>query len=57
MGGHICPFSIDKPELCRAAVSSLMINATYCRGAYEECPIYAIESKRIAGLLRGGNYL
>ncbi len=42
----MCPLTTKKPYLCKAAVSSLMINMTNCRGeAYQKCPIYAIQSQ------------
>ena len=45
---HICLLSINRPELCRAAVSSLMIHVAYClSNTYDGCQIYAIESKQI----------
>ncbi len=42
----MCPLSMKKPGLCKAALSSLMIDMTNCRDeAYLKCPIYAIESQ------------
>jgi hypothetical protein len=39
----MCPFSINKPELCRAALSSLMIDDRECFGeAYNRCPIFFV---------------
>lgn len=43
----MCPLRMNKPELCKAALSSLMVDVKYClNGAYVRCAIYAIESKR-----------
>ncbi len=43
----MCPLRMNKPELCKAALSSLMIDRAQCvNGAYVECAIYAIESQR-----------
>ena len=38
---------MNKPELCKGALSALMIDMTYCRNeTYVKCAIYAIESQR-----------
>jgi len=40
------PLSTNRPELCTAALSSLMINKKCCLSqAYYRCPIYLIETK------------
>jgi hypothetical protein len=42
-----CPLITNRPELCKAALSSLMIDKKCCRSqAYGRCPIYSIESKQ-----------
>lgn len=46
-----CPFSMNRPELCKAALSSLMIDEKCCQSeTYEICAIYLIVSKQITGL-------
>ncbi len=40
-----CPLSTNRPQLCNAALSSLMIDKRFCLcQAYDRCPIYSIES-------------
>lgn len=43
----MCPLSINKAELCNAALSSRMINPSCCfNETYNSCAIYRIESQR-----------
>ena len=51
----MCPLIMNKPELCKAAQSSLMIDMKHCRSeAYVKCVIYAIESQRSHDYGSGG---
>jgi len=43
----MCPFIINKPELCEAALSSLMIDDKHCSSAaYKKCPLFLINKSR-----------
>ena len=44
----MCPFSVNSPELCKAALTSLMIDEKYCCcKAYETCPLFLINKSRM----------
>jgi len=39
----LCPYAYIRPELCKAALASLMIDKQYCSGkGYERCPIFLV---------------
>lgn len=45
--GAICPYTYIGPELCKAALASLMIDKQYCSSkGYEGCPIFLVIKKR-----------
>jgi hypothetical protein len=46
----MCPFFNSKPELCKAALSSLMIDKKYCFSeTYDRCAIFLIKKSRKGG--------
>jgi hypothetical protein len=45
----MCPFIMNKPELCKAALSSWMIDDEHCSSeAYDRCPIFLINKSVVS---------
>jgi hypothetical protein len=44
-----CPYTFIGPDLCRAALASLMIDKHYCFGkGHEGCPIFLVITSKSA---------